>query len=390
MKTDAHQYQPIRFVAGVLFLVIGTAFLLESFRVWRVQLVDLWPLFLVAFGTAVLLGRVRRTKVEEDRSAQLAVAEERVRIARELHDIVAHGVSLMTIQIAAARRVQQTQPEAAEQSLQAAEETGRQSLAQLQGMLSMLRGADASIGAAASPPASDWSRPSPSAQRAGYDGRRPWATWPPTPPTWPPNAPAGRTTPSPPQRRPARPNRGSRHGWGSPDGRWQGGTWPGWQGGPPWNGSRDASAQSQGQSAQGDGVRRDPPPRLADLDNLVAGMRQAGLDIATTVVGVAPTLSPGTELVIYRVIQEALTNAMRHAPSAHVQLELTYAPDHVVLFVDDDGAGASPSSPKQGGHGLTGMYERVAAAGGTVQVGPREPGPGWRVHASIPVVGALV
>src|SRR4029077_16163355 len=121
---------------------------LESFRVWRVQLVDLWPLFLVAFGTAVLLGRGRRTKVEEDRSAQLAVAEERVRIARELHDIVAHGVSLMTIQIAAARRVQQSQPAAAEQSLQAAEETGRQSLAQLQGMLSMLRGADASIGAA--------------------------------------------------------------------------------------------------------------------------------------------------------------------------------------------------------------------------------------------------
>jgi Domain of unknown function (DUF5668) len=82
MKGDAHEYQPTRFVAGVLFLVIGTAFLLESFRVWRVQLVDLWPLFLVAFGTAVLLGRVRRTKVEEDRSAQLAVAEERVRIAR--------------------------------------------------------------------------------------------------------------------------------------------------------------------------------------------------------------------------------------------------------------------------------------------------------------------
>src|SRR6202040_3016382 len=129
MKGEAQQYQPSRVMAGVLFLLIGTAFLLESFLVWRVQLVDLWPLFLVAFGTAVLLGRVRRTKVEEDRSAQLAVAEERVRIARELHDIVAHGVSLMTIQIAAARRVVDTKREAANQSLEAAEETGRQSLA---------------------------------------------------------------------------------------------------------------------------------------------------------------------------------------------------------------------------------------------------------------------
>jgi len=79
---------------------------------------------------------------------QLAVAEERVRIARELHDIVAHGVSLMTIPDCRGPAGPATQPEAAEQSLQAAEDTGRQSLAQLQGMLSMLRGADASIGAA--------------------------------------------------------------------------------------------------------------------------------------------------------------------------------------------------------------------------------------------------
>jgi signal transduction histidine kinase len=383
MKGEAQQYQPSRIMAGVLFLLIGTAFLLESFRVWRVQLVDLWPLFLVAFGTAVLLGRVRRTKVEEDRSAQLAVAEERVRIARELHDIVAHGVSLMTIQIAAARRVQQTQPEAAEESLQAAEETGRQSLAQLQGMLSMLRGADASIGAAASPPP-EWTWPSASGPRAGHDGRRPWAAWPPTSPTWPPSAPAGPTPSAPVPGRPAWPDRAGRHGRPRADGRWQVRS--------TWNESGSGSGRTQPLA----GVRRDPPPRLADLDNLVAGMRQAGLDIATTIVGRPPSLAPGTELVIYRVIQEALTNAVRHAPQAHVQLELTYAPDHVVVFVDDDGAGAttSPTSKAaaggQGGHGLMGMYERVAAAGGTVQVGPREPGPGWRVHARIPVVGAMV
>jgi signal transduction histidine kinase len=137
-------------------------------------------------------------------------------------------------------------------------------------------------------------------------------------------------------------------------------------------------------------VRRDPPPRLADLDNLVTGLRQAGQSIETTVVGNPPTLSPGVELVIYRVVQEALTNAMRYAPQAHVQLELTYAPDAVVVFVDDDGAGAAPAKGTGTGHGLMGMYERVAAVGGSVKAGPREPGPGWRIHARIPVAGAMV
>jgi signal transduction histidine kinase len=82
---------------------------------------------------------------------------------------------------------------------------------------------------------------------------------------------------------------------------------------------------------------------------------------------------------------------MRHAPQAHVQLELTYAPDHVVVFVDDDGVGATGGKGGAGGgHGLMGMYERVAAVGGTVKAGPRQPGPGWRVHARIPVAGVLV
>jgi signal transduction histidine kinase len=364
MRGDVHQYQPTRFVAGVLFLAIGIAFLLESFGAWQVQPVDVWPLFLIAFGTAVLLGRVRRSKVEEDRSAQLAVAEERVRIARELHDIVAHGVSLMTIQIAAARRVQQSQPEAAEQSLQAAEETGRQSLAQLQGMLSMLRGADASIGAAGRRPDGyppEWTWSPGSGQRQMHHGRWPAAPW------W---ANQG----SPPA--PTQPLRS----WSAD--RSTTATAAGPAGAtatnvaPPWNGSTD-------------GVRRDPPPRLADLDGLVTGLRQAGLDIDTTVIGSPPPLSPGHELVIYRIIQEALTNTMRHAPQAHVQLELTFAPDHVVVFVDDDGLGAATGKASGGGHGLMGMYERVAALGGTVQAGPRQPGPGWRVHARIPVMGAM-
>jgi signal transduction histidine kinase len=72
-----------------------------------------------------------------------------------------------------------------------------------------------------------------------------------------------------------------------------------------------------------------------------------------------------------------------------VQLEITYAPDHVLIYVDDDGPGAPAGKTASSGHGLVGMQERVAAVGGTLAVGPRDPGPGWRVHARIPVVGVI-
>src|SRR5579863_10457538 len=144
-----YQYKTRRVIFGLFFLLVGMAFVLDGTGAVRVSPVDIWPLLLIALGAGTLLNRARRLQVEEDRSAQLAVAEERVRIARELHDIVAHGVSLMTIQIAAARRVATKNPETASESLEAAEETGRQTLTELEGMLASLRGADASIGAAA-------------------------------------------------------------------------------------------------------------------------------------------------------------------------------------------------------------------------------------------------
>ena len=145
-----YQYRTSRVAVGTFFLLLGAAFLLDSFGVFRVTAALFWPLFVISLGAGLLLHRARRMQVEEDRSAQLAVAEERVRIARELHDIVAHGVSLMTIQIAAARRVGAKQArDSATESLEAAEQTGRQTLSELEGMLAVLRGADASIGAAA-------------------------------------------------------------------------------------------------------------------------------------------------------------------------------------------------------------------------------------------------
>src|SRR5262249_59712389 len=135
---------------------------------------------IISLGAGLLLHRARRMQVEEDRSAQRAVAEERVRIARELHDIVAHGVSLMTIQIAAARRVSATKPESANESLEAAEQTGRETLSELEGMLTVLRGADASIIAAT--------------DRRGAGGGPPPPP-PPPPPPRPPPPPAPRRPP---------------------------------------------------------------------------------------------------------------------------------------------------------------------------------------------------
>jgi signal transduction histidine kinase len=101
--------------------------------------------------------------------------------------------------------------------------------------------------------------------------------------------------------------------------------------------------------------------------------------------GSPPEASPGVGLAVYRVVQEALTNVIRHARAGRVEVEVTYAPDFIVIFVDDDGAGAGSVRAGEG-HGLLGMRERVAAVGGFVHAGPRSPGPGWRVHARIPLI----
>ena len=155
MTAVTYRYRSGRVTIGTLFFLLGFAFLVDSIGVVRIGPAVFWPLLFIAVGVGMLLRRARRLQVEEDRSGQLAVAEERVRIARELHDIVAHGVSLMTIQITAARRVAESKPDAAEQSLAAAEQTGRQTLNELDSMLAVLRGADASIWAAAGPGADD-------------------------------------------------------------------------------------------------------------------------------------------------------------------------------------------------------------------------------------------
>lgn len=289
----SYRYRTSRVAFGMFFLLMGAAFMLDSLGAFRVTPGLFWPLFIVSLGTGLLLHRARRLMVEEDRSAQLAVAEERVRIARELHDIVAHGVSLMTIQIAAARRVATKNPGSASEALEAAEETGRQTLSELEGMLAALRGVDASIGAAA------------------------------------------RT----------------------------------------------------GQSQPGAPGERSPLPRIGDLESLVETVRQTGRSVQFHILGDAPALPASIETTVYRLVQEALTNAVRYAADAPIDVQVIFSPTAITVFVDDEGTGASAKRPGSGsGHGLAGMRERLAAVGGTLEAGPRSPGPGWRVYATIPLV----
>jgi len=288
-----YQYRTSRVAVGTFFLLLGAAFLMDSFGVFRVTAALFWPLFVISLGAGLLLHRARRMQVEEDRSAQLAVAEERVRIARELHDIVAHGVSLMTIQIAAARRVGSSKPDTATESLEAAEQTGRQTLTELEGMLAVLRGADASIGAAADRP-----------------------------------------------------------------------------------GGADAA------------VGRTPLPHLSDLPALVDTVRQTGRAVTFDTLGDPPSLPASVQMIVYRLVQEALTNAVRYAGESPIDVQVIYSPTTITVFVDDEGTGAPAAAARNGsggGHGLVGMQERLAAIGGSLEAGPRRPGPGWRVHASIPV-----
>lgn len=295
-----HEYNPRRFIAGLVFLAIGLSFFLEALGIWTVNLVIIWPLLFIGLGASVLLGRSRQAKVEEDRSAQLAVAEERVRIARELHDVVAHGVSLMTVQIAAARRVAKKKPADAEAALATAEETGRQSLAELRGIVSVLRGADASIEAA-------------------------------------------------------------------------------------------STRESQPRTAPNDSAPAlTPMPDLDDIPVLVESVREAGLDVSYSVLGVRPELPATTGLIVYRVVQEALTNVIRHADAKRVEVSLMYLPDSIDIRIEDDGKGAKDAATRADGHGIVGMRERLATVGGGVTAGPGPSGRGWQVHAEIPLLTAAL
>jgi signal transduction histidine kinase len=130
-----------------------------------------------------------------------------------------------------------------------------------------------------------------------------------------------------------------------------------------------------------------PAPGLANLEGLLAEVAKAGLAVRLRVEGAPAPLPAGLDLSAYRIVQEALTNVVRHAGPAHAQVTIRYRDHEVAVEVIDDGRGvaAVAADGRRGtGHGLIGMAERVAVFGGDLEVGPR-PGGGFRVAARLPV-----
>ncbi|MFE2180004.1 sensor histidine kinase [Streptomyces sp. NPDC059455] len=256
-----------------------------------------------AAGRAVRQRRARAVR-RERRLAEEALAEERLRIARELHDIVSHSLSVIVVKASVANHVAEERPEETRDAIGAIERTGREALTEMRRALGMLRGDPA------------------------------------TPHT------------------------------------------PGAGAGP------HASGAGAGPHTSGAGsARMAPPPGLDDLPSLVRRAEQAGIRIRLRT-RLAADLPAGTALTVYRIVQEALTNVVKHAGDG-THCEVTVTADtrgQVQIEVVDDGAGRAAASGRgdlRGGHGLVGMRERAMMYGGTLQAGPR-PGGGFAVSASLP------
>ncbi|RIQ20442.1 sensor histidine kinase [Jiangella rhizosphaerae] len=234
--------------------------------------------------TAELEDRARRLERANDVEVRAAIAEERSRIARELHDVVAHHVSVMTVQAAGARRALHRDVERTADALEAIEEIGRSALAEMRRVVGVLR---------------------------------------------------------------------------APDGD-------------------DRGAQP---------ATLAPQPGLGDLAQLAEQMRDAGLPVDVTVDGEPGAVPVGVDLAAFRVIQEALTNTIKHAGPSTATVHVRYLPSEVHVEVRDDGHGvAAALEGRRTGHGLLGMRERVALYGGTLAAGPRRGG-GYEVRAKIPYDG---
>ena len=248
----------------------------------------------------------RAARLERDRDAQarIATAAERARIARELHDVVAHNVSVMVVQADGAAYALGTDPGRAREALAAISATGRQALAEMRVLLGVLRSND-DIGEA----------------------------------------------------------------------------------GPVAAGPGGVTAGSAGVSQTAGRAALAPVPGIGQLDDLLDQTRAAGLQVSCAVEGEPLPLPDGTALAAYRIIQESLTNTRKHGgPWASACVLLRYTTDALELAVTDNGlCGAAASDGA--GHGLTGMRERAAMYGGTVQAGPRMNG-GFQVTARLPIAPA--
>ncbi|MEU5553123.1 sensor histidine kinase [Micromonospora sp. NPDC047793] len=254
----------------------------------------------------------RAATLEREREAQsrAAVAEERTRIARELHDVVAHGMAVMIVQADGARYVIDKDPQAAREAVRIVADTGRQALADMRRLVDVLR---------------EPSRPDPA------------------------------TGPEPA---------------------------PGSSAGP--DAAPDPSAGPDRVPEPAEPTHR--RPSVAELPALLERFRAAGLQVSHTVTGDSAPLPPALDLTVYRLVQEALTNTLKHAGvGATAEVSLAHRADAVVLEVLDDGRGRVPATPAPpGGHGLVGMRERVSVYDGSLTAGPRPTG-GWLLRARLPL-----
>ncbi|WP_067805039.1 sensor histidine kinase [Actinomadura formosensis] len=251
-------------------LVIGVWMLGRNLRLRRAYFAELED-------RAARLERARGT------DARAARIEERSRIARELHDVVAHHVSVMTVQAGAARRIIDRDPGSAREAMSTIEEVGRTALSEMRRIVGVLRT------------------------------------------------------------------------------------------------DRDAE-QAGGELA--------PQPGLGDLGGLLDHVRETGLSVQLWIEGEARSPSPGVDVAAFRLIQEALTNTLKHAgPQARAWVRLYYGDDDLTVEIEDDGHGTATFVAEDGdkpGHGLVGMYERVALYGGELKIGPRVGG-GFGVRARFPL-----
>jgi signal transduction histidine kinase len=311
-----------------------------------------WLLVPWAVGVAVQARREAAARVLEEIRGRYAY-EQRLQIAREVHDVVGHGLAVINMQAGIALHVLDKRPEQAAVALDAIKRTSKDALEELRATLAVYRApADLTTdGASPDGPshgASTRGRPSrtSSARRSPDDG-----------------TPAGGTPPG------ISPDGGSPAS-GSPAGR-----------------SRDGGSSSpKATTSHGDldTAPRRPPPGLGQLDGLVAATARSGVGVDLVVTGEPGDLPASVDLTAYRIVQESLTNVLRHAGPTSATVRVAYEPGAVVVEVTDDGSARIGDAPLKPGHGITGMRERAAAVGGVLETGPRAEG-GFAVRARLPV-----
>jgi signal transduction histidine kinase len=338
-------------------------------------------------GYSVQQRRSYMAQVRE-RAASDAVTRERLRIARELHDVVAHSMTVVTVQAGYGEYVFDSQPGEARAALGAIQSVSREALGEMQRLLSVLR--QTSAEAAGETTLATGTAPAGASPLAGgrASGAVPAATTPaavtPAAGTPPTVTPAAVTTAAGTPATSASAARVFAAGAGTPPALAAAGGGPDGGGGTgtPWN--REAPPLA-------------PAPGLAGLDRLVERTAGAGVQVTVERTGAARSVPASIDLSAYRIVQEALTNVVKHSGAGCCHVLVGYAPDALLVQVTDGGpGGAAPSRaavvPRQAvvpraGHGLMGMRERVSLCGGDFSAGPR-PDAGFRVRARLPLPAA--